>query len=513
MGTVLAFLAYVSAWIWFYWDSFPDLVRRWSTEDYSYCWLVPVIVICLVIGRWRKQGLHPVTTSAKSGYFFFFLSLLLYVLGKYGAMDTLIYGSMWLSTMAMVLFVFGSYVFKTLIFPIFLLGFAIPPPPFLNRLLSFKLRLISSDFAVQIMQFLNISVFREGNVIDLGVIQLHVVDACSGLRYLFPTLFISLLSGYLINRYFWQRALVFLAAAPISILTNAVRLALVGILAQKVSVETAENFFHDLSGLLVYVVSLALLFGLSLFLNIFSPKQSEADWSAKTFLASGKRFIRSASTSGGNVHTWIAAVVLLVLVGVSYLGLGGQVIPTRTGFTDFPMRIGVWKGERFYYDADVLKSLGADDYVTAVYKNDLNGGQVYLLVSYYDYQQPMHTAHNPVSCLLGGGGWSLLADELVPPGGEGRPFAVRRMLLDKPGARMLAAYWFQQRGRFVTNEFANKAYLALDGLMTHRTDGALVRVEMSLAPEMSVDRGWKELEKFIVSLNKILPAYVPGRKL
>ena len=36
------------------------------------------------------------------------------------------------------------------------------------------------------LQLVGVTAFREGNVIDLGPIQLQVVEACSGIRYLLP---------------------------------------------------------------------------------------------------------------------------------------------------------------------------------------------------------------------------------------------------------------------------------------------------------------------------------------
>ena len=42
-----------------------------------------------------------------------------------------------------------------------------------------------------------------------------------------------------------------------------------------------------------------------------------------------------------------------------------------------------------------------------------------------------------------------------------------------------------------------------------RTDGALVRAEMVLAPGQSMDEAWTELSGFIAEMWKVLPRYVP----
>jgi hypothetical protein len=66
-----------------------------------------------------------------------------------------------------------------------------------------------------------------------------------------------------------------------------------------------------------------------------------------------------------------------------------------------------------------------------------------------------------------------------------------------------------QWGRVITSPWMNKAYLMWDAFKKRRTDGALVRVEMVMAPGQTVDEAWKELEDFIAKLWPILPEYVP----
>ena len=58
--------------------------------------------------------------------------------------------------------------------------------------LSQKLQLISPQLGVWVIRLLGISVYLEGNVIDLGTYKLQVVEACSGLRYLFPLMTLGL---------------------------------------------------------------------------------------------------------------------------------------------------------------------------------------------------------------------------------------------------------------------------------------------------------------------------------
>ena len=88
----------------------------------------------------------------------------------------------------------------------------IPLPQFVLANLSTKLQLLSSQLGVWFMRLFDISVFLEGNVIDLGGYKLQVAEACSGLRYLFPLMTLGFLMAYFYKGALWKRIVLFLPA-------------------------------------------------------------------------------------------------------------------------------------------------------------------------------------------------------------------------------------------------------------------------------------------------------------
>ncbi len=74
---------------------------------------------------------------------------------------------------------------------------------------------------------------------------------------------------------------------------------------------------------------------------------------------------------------------------------------------------------------------------------------------------------------------------------------------------MLGSYFFFQRGRTITSPWMNKYWLMVDAFTKQRTDGALVRAEMVLAPGQSMDDAYRMLEAFVGQLYAVLPRYVP----
>jgi EpsI family protein len=84
-----------------------------------------------------------------------------------------------------------------------------------------------------------------------------------------------------------------------------------------------------------------------------------------------------------------------------------------------------------------------------------------------------------------------------------------RVVIELGGRRQLVYYWFQQRGRVMTNEYLVKWNLFLDGLMRNRSDGALVRVIMPIPDGSSVDAADREVVEFIRGAVPLLDPYVP----
>jgi EpsI family protein len=93
---------------------------------------------------------------------------------------------------------------------------------------------------------------------------------------------------------------------------------------------------------------------------------------------------------------------------------------------------------------------------------------------------------------------------------NGQPIPVNRSVIELGDQRELVYYWFQQRGRAMTNEFAVKWYLFSDALTRHRTDGALIRLITPLpvgGDEIAADR---RLTEITAQIAPTLPRYVPN---
>jgi exosortase len=89
---------------------------------------------------------------------------------------------------------------------------------------------------------------------------LEVAEACSGIRSLLSLTTLSIIYGYLMEASVAVRVILALAAIPIAVAANSLRIVGTGLVVQYWDPNKAEGFFHAFSGWLIFVVSLIMLF-------------------------------------------------------------------------------------------------------------------------------------------------------------------------------------------------------------------------------------------------------------
>src|SRR5262249_49326125 len=270
--------------------------------------------------------------------------------------------------------VMGWQAFRIALVPLALLFLMNPIPNFFYYNLSAELQLISSQLGVALMRLSGVSVFLEGNVIDLGSYQLQVAEACSGLRYLFPLMTLGVIIAYLFKGPTWMRWLLLLSTVPITILMNSVRIGLIGVLVDRYGVEQAQGFLHLLEGWVVFVICLLLLAGEAWAL----PRLAGQRRSLKDLFDFEPPAVRGpgAHGRGGGRPAVVLLVILLASVWPARaLPQRLEVQPTRADFTEFPLEIGPWHGRRQALQAVYLDTLKLDDYLLADFVREAPGDE------------------------------------------------------------------------------------------------------------------------------------------
>lgn len=153
----------------------------------------------------------------------------------------------------------GTLRLQALSFPLLLLAVMVPLPTLVYNIIAAPLQLLASSVAAHVAQMLGVSVFQDGNVIQLANISLGVAEACSGLNSLSALIVGSLLLGYLLCSGRLSRAILVLISIPLAIAVNVFRVAGTALLADY-DRDFALGFYHAFSGWLVFVAGTVALY-------------------------------------------------------------------------------------------------------------------------------------------------------------------------------------------------------------------------------------------------------------
>lgn len=500
-GLLACLIAYVFR------DGISDMIGNWNdNEEYSHGWLIPCVTLYLI---WQEKDrlsrLSP--SSSWLGVGIAVLATGLFLLGEISTLYTIEQYALVILIFGIVLAMEGSRRFKIIWVPLFMLFFMIPLPDFLYRSLSAQLQLISSRLGVDMIRLCDISVNLEGNVIDLGTFQLQVVEACNGLRYLFPLMSLAFICAYFYKGPLWHRAIIFLSSLPITIFMNSFRIAMIGVLVEYWGIDMANGFLHDFEGWAIFMLCLAvLLLEMWLLAKLPTPNHTPDNIKAQPVDESK----RSAPESTNHFLTQGLVIgVMLMVCGITVAAIDNreEIKPERMHFIDFPTKLSPWHGTRVIMDKKYRDILNFDDYIMADFSDRIHP-PVNLYAAYYASQRKGSSIHSPRSCIPGGG-WQIQSVTNQTLDVNGKPVETNRVLIQKGKTRQLVYYWFDQRGRNLTNEYLVKWFLFWDAMTRNRTDGALVRYTTVISGAEKLDAAEQRLVKFMQKATPLLDQYIP----
>lgn len=459
-------------------EGVEGVLSAWKLPEYSHGPLIPVLSGLLFL---RQLKTVPVETGPKSdrmpGVALLIFAFCLALAGKLIQISDIVTYAMILWVGAVLLISFGWRRGRHFWPPVLHLIYMLPLPAVLYYGLSTYLQGVSSELGVYFLRVLNVPVFLEGNIIDLGVYKLHVAEACSGLRYLFPILSFSYIFAVLYQGPMWHKAVLLIAAAPITVVMNSVRIAIAGLIVNNYGIEYVEGFSHFFEGWVIFAACILMLFALA-WLMLFLRRDSRGLADALDLDTSGlgAQFmrLRFVHTSPALVGSAILAVVLAMTW--SLVPQRDIVTVSRDPFALFPAQINGWEvGSQRPLDPEVEQVLAADDYYSVEFRNADYEIPVDVFMAWYA-NQDNGGVHSPEVCLPGGG-WEIAElRQTAAPVGPDMAFTMNRAIIQKGPTRMLVYYWFEQQGQRTASGFTAKMQLLIGKITNGRNDSAIVRL-------------------------------------
>ncbi len=244
-----------------YWQPFTTLVRDWLHDpEAGHGLLLGPLALILA---WRRgmdpdaRPAHALGLATLAG-----AVLLRYLAGLAVELFTLRL-SMLLGVAGLVVYFLGVRQVVRWWLPFVLLLLSIPLPVVVVGSLALPLQFQASRMGAALLSWRHVPVQLAGNIIALPGRSLFVTEACSGLRSLTALLALGVLIAGIWLRSPWTRVLLILAALPVAVFLNGIRVFLTGFLVFYVDARLGEGFMHVTEGLGIFIAAFAMLGGIA----------------------------------------------------------------------------------------------------------------------------------------------------------------------------------------------------------------------------------------------------------
>lgn len=444
-----------------FWAPLRAMVEQWSaTPMYSHAFAVPFISLWL-IWSWRPRFASTAIRPARvAGALVLTTALAALVAGEVAAVQIAQQMAFVLAVAGVVLFVFG-YRHLAIAGPaIGYLLFMVPVWDVFTDPLHEPFQQNSAQLGVWMMQAAGVPAYRDGTIIALPNIVLEVARACSGVNYLVAVLALALPLAFLRLETWWKRAVLVGSAMVISALANAVRVALIGVLAYLEVGSPLHGPFHVLHGLFVAGVGYLVLFA---GLYLLEDGEGRTDEHAAA-PALPQRW------SNGDAYA-----LSLVFWTIAFVGVAPSSIPVTLAepLDHLPMTLGSWTAELDAgIEAPTAAWTSADEHLRRQYRN--RSGQASAVdIWYFSAQrQSREVANFMVS--------SLHAKARTRPLALRNGTAMTVNAIEWPERREIAIFWYEFGGLPESSEYGARLRSAWSALRSRRNHAAAI---MLTAPQ------------------------------
>lgn len=238
-----------------------SMVRQWFDDSATAHGFLLIGAAAFVL----RRSWHTLPAAGRphdSGYAIIALALLIYVIGTLLGDVFVLRVSLPILLAGIVVTLFGFESLRRLFAPLALLTLAVPLPAVLVTNLTLPLQFIASRVAAVTLAASGIHVVRDGNLLTLPNITLEVAEACNGLRSAVSLVAVAAVCSAVIPLNWWRSGVTIVAAIPIAIVGNGLRVAATGVLATWFGAAATRGAIHELTGVVAFLVMCAATFAL-----------------------------------------------------------------------------------------------------------------------------------------------------------------------------------------------------------------------------------------------------------
>jgi len=455
---------------------------------YTHGPLIPVVSLVIAVLLIRHVRI-PVKPNRKLGGLVLGGSLLLHLVACLARVNFASGFALIGVLTGLVLWLWGLRALRQLWFPIALLVFMVPLPEVTIYDLNFRLKMFAADWGVKLASALGVIVERSGNRVFIeGDKSLVIANVCNGLRTLISLLAFGALYCYVCRlRGLWRLGL-FAMTVPVAVVSNSIRIVSLIIVADIWTPEVATGWYHDWSGILIFVLAFMLMFGIERFVlwarkAVGRPAQVVPLFHGQTRdPADPPQWPTMCRSLGSTSGLAVGALMVFVAVAVWWLG---RTVPS--GLTPeivakaVPADLNVDGRSLHSYpltmDDRTLMILEHPSYLYRRYIAPDGVVVDYCLIFSKDNRKGTHP---PDVCLAGSGEGIVAKADVVLDGVQGRGALPCREIVVQSGlAKQYHLYTYKCGDRYTRSFWTQQFVIFTNGLLNRNASGALVRVSTS----------------------------------
>jgi exosortase len=253
------------------WHSlFSTFALALRVEEYTHLLLIVPISVSLIFSERDLLKLRP-EPAVKLGLFLLIAAILI---GAFSRTSSHIDLDLSFNMLAIVIWwigsfvlCFGSHVARLFLFPLCFLFWLVPiPAPLLEKIVAMWQH-GSAISASLLFSALGIPNTQDGVMLSIPGLNLEVAQECSSLRSSLMLIVTSMVLAQLFLQSFWRKAVVVLAAIPLSIAKNGVRIFTISMLGTRVDPGFLHGNLHRHGGIVFFLLALGAMVLLLWLLN------------------------------------------------------------------------------------------------------------------------------------------------------------------------------------------------------------------------------------------------------
>ena len=270
MYTLLNALTWILLTI-LYFPIFTQLYRsRWHVVDYTHAYFILPVSLWLIFRKRAELKVLFKKPDSHKGILYYALFLL--------GIFTFTFGWRWdyliISTLSLVFvlyglvgFLYGKKVVSSITFPLLYLLMLVPPPLGIVDNITLPMRHLISNLTEVVLKFFHYPISREGLLLTIGTHEVFMGQPCSGFRSLVTMFALALVYIYLSKGKILKKLILLLSVVPLALLGNLIRIIILCLITYYFGEKVAQGFFHNFSGLVIFVIIILGLIGVETLLD------------------------------------------------------------------------------------------------------------------------------------------------------------------------------------------------------------------------------------------------------